>query len=452
MSFRLRVTLAAGAATLVVVVAVSAAVYVLVRRDLRDQIDDSLGRNISTSLDLADVVRPDQVDLADRVPAGERFPFTDRFLQVVDSDGQIARNYTDTALPVTDEVVAAARGERSSFLYDDETADGTPVRVRVTSVGDGLAVQLGRSLDEVNESLRQLAVTLGAISAGAVGLALLLGRVVASAAVAPVHRLSDAADMVSRTGDLSHHITVPGRDELGRLAGSFNTMLDALESSLARQRQLVADASHELRTPLASVRTNVEVLQRGNGMQPAEREQLLGDVVAQIIELTRLVNDLVELARGEDDDEAFEPLSLERIVADVVDRARRNHPSLDFRVTASPTVVRGAPRRVERAVTNLIDNAAKWSPSGGRVDVVVGGGAVVVSDEGPGIDPADVPHVFDRFYRSARARSMPGSGLGLAIVKQVADSHGGTVSVDAARRGGARLVLRFPASSWEPSG
>jgi two-component system, OmpR family, sensor histidine kinase MprB len=445
MSFRLRVTLAAGAATLVVVVAVSAAVYVLVRRDLREQVDDSLGANVA-SLDLEDFEPPRGVDLAERGNAGERFPFTDRFMQVIDADGNIVRNYTETALPVTEQVVEAARGERSTLFYDDETADGTAVRVRVVSVGDGLAVQFGRSLEEVHESLRQLVVTLGVISAGAVGVALLLGRVVASAAVAPVHRLSDAAETVADTGDLSHHITVPGRDELGRLAGSFNTMLDALESSLSRQRQLVADASHELRTPLTSVRTNVEVLQRGNGLEPAEREQLLGDVVAQIGELTRLVDDLVELARGEDDDEAFESLRLEEVVAEVVDRARRNHPALEFRVTANPSEVRGARRRVDRAVTNLVDNAAKWSPTGGRVDVVVDGGDVVVSDEGPGIDPADAPHVFDRFYRSTRARSMPGSGLGLAIVKQVADSHGGTVTVGAARRGGARVVLRLPSA------
>jgi two-component system sensor histidine kinase MprB len=444
MSFRLRVTLAAGAATLLVVVAVSAAVYVLVRRDLREQVDESLGGAVAVGLDLEDLELPDGAGLVDRMTAGDQFPFRDRFMQVVDSDGDVVRNYTETALPVTENVVEVARGERSSFLYDDETADGTPVRVRVMSITDGLAVQFGRSLDEVHESLRQLVVTLGVISAGAVGLALLLGRVVASAAVAPVHRLSDAAETVAHTGDLSHHIRVPGRDELGRLAGSFNTMLDALESSLSRQRQLVADASHELRTPLASVRTNVEVLQRGHGLEPGERELLLGDVVAQIGELSRLVDDLVELARGEDEDEAFESLALERIVADVVDRARRNHPTLDFRVTASRSEVRGARRRVDRAVTNLVDNAAKWSPTGGRVDVAVGGGAVVVSDEGPGIDPADVPHVFDRFYRSARARSMPGSGLGLAIVKQVADSHGGTVTVGAARRGGARVVLRLP--------
>jgi two-component system sensor histidine kinase MprB len=445
-SFRLRVTLAAGAATLLVVVAVSAAVYVLVRRDLREQIDNSLGGDVTTDLDLANVDPPDNVGLAERLNARDRLPFTDRFLQVVDSEGEIVRSYTDAVLPVSAGVVDVARGERSTYLYDEETADGTPVRVRVMPVADGLAVQFGRSLDEVNVSLRQLAITLGVISAGAVGLALLLGRLVASAAVAPVHRLSAAAETIARTGDLSHHISAPGRDELARLAGSFNTMLDALESSLARQRQLVADASHELRTPLASVRTNVELLVRTNGWEPAEREELLRAVVAQIRELTRLVDDLVELARGEEDDEAFEPLSLEVAVAGVVDRARRNHPSLEFRVTACPSVIRGAPRRVDRAITNLVDNAAKWSPTGGRVDVVVGGGAVAVNDEGPGIDPADVPHVFDRFYRSARARSMPGSGLGLAIVKQVADSHGGTVSVGAARRGGARVLLRFPTS------
>jgi two-component system sensor histidine kinase MprB len=279
-------------------------------------------------------------------------------------------------------------------------------------------------------------------------LAVVLGRLVAAAAVAPVHRLSAAADGIARTGDLSRHIEVSGRDELAQLAAGFNAMLDALDASLSRQRHLVADASHELRTPLASVRTNVEVLQRATHLDPSERDQLLRDIVAQIEELTRLVEDLVELARGDDAEDPFETVDLAEVVADVVGRARRNRAAVDFELirSPSPSTIRGAPSRVDRAVSNLVDNAAKWSPAGGLVRIEVVGAAVAVTDEGPGIDPVDLPHVFDRFYRSAQARSLPGSGLGLAIVKQVADSHQARVSVDRDPRGGARFVLRFPPS------
>jgi two-component system sensor histidine kinase MprB len=448
MSFRLRVTIAAGAATLLVVVATSIAVYVLVRGDLRDQIDDSLRRN---QIPENDSVEQRLIEALRQGGAAEDGLLraalaSDRYLQVVDADGEVVGQVpTDHALPVSDEVVEIARGQRSELFYDT-TVDGTPVRVYAVSRGDRLAVQFGRSLTEVNQSLRQLAVTLAAISGVGVGVAVLLGRVVAAAAVAPIHRLSRAAETITWTADLSHHITASGRDELAQLADSFNTMLDTLELSLTRQRQLVADASHELRTPLASVRTNVEVLQRAHVLDSDERAQLLGDIVGQTAELTRLVEDLVELARGEQDEEPLEPFRLDQVVAEVIDRASRNFPAVDFRVTSHCSMVRGAPRRVDRAVTNLVDNAAKWTPAGGWVDVEVGDGTVVVSDQGPGIDPVDLPHVFDRFYRSARARGMPGSGLGLAIVRQVADSHGGSIAVRPVPTGGAHFVLRLPAT------
>jgi two-component system sensor histidine kinase MprB len=223
-------------------------------------------------------------------------------------------------------------------------------------------------------------------------------------------------------------------------------MLDALSDSLGRQRQLVADASHELRTPLATVRTNVEVLERADELAPGDRSMLIGDTVAQVAELTRLVEDLVELARGDGQEEPFSVVDLDELTRRVVDAVRRNHPSVTFRVDGVPSLIRGAPARVSRAVSNLVDNAAKWSPPESEVEVLVRDGAVAVRDHGPGVEPADLPHVFDRFYRSPEARAMPGSGLGLAIVKQVADSHGGTVTAEAAPGGGARFVLRFPAA------
>ena len=256
--------------------------------------------------------------------------------------------------------------------------------------------------------------------------------------------MANAAERVAQTGDLSHHITVLGGDDLGRLATSFNTMLDALSESLDQQRQLVADASHELRTPLATVRTNVEVLARADERPAYERAMLIGDTVAQIGELTRLVGDLVELARGDGQEEPFTVVDLDELTRIAVGGVQRNHPSIVFRVDGVPSLIRGAPGRVSRAVANLIDNAAKWSPPGTEVEIAVRDGTVSVRDHGPGIDPADLPHVFDRFYRSPEARTMPGSGLGLAIVRQVADSHGGNVTAAAAPGGGALLVLRLP--------
>jgi two-component system sensor histidine kinase MprB len=432
---RTRVTLAAGFAVLLAVVAVSIAVYVVVRTNLHDQIDDSLSHRPLSRQDLAH----DMSTVPEHVPL-----VRDVFMQLVDGDGEVVTTFNDRPLPVTAEVLAVARGERDEVFFDAEV-DGASVRVYATDAGDGTALQVGRSLAEVDDALRQLVLALIAISVAAVALAALIGRIVAAAAAAPVHRVAEAAETVARTGELSHHITVPGGDDLGRLATSFNTMLDALSESLAQQRQLVADASHELRTPLATVRTNVEVLARADELPAEERAELIGDTVAQIGELTRLVGDLVELARGDGQEEAFTIIDLDELTRSIVEVVGRNHPSIVFRVDGDPSPVRGAPGRVARAVSNLVDNAAKWSPPGAEVEIVVRDARVVVRDHGPGVDPVDLPYVFDRFYRSPEARTMPGSGLGLAIVKQVADSHGGTITATAAPGGGALFVLQLPA-------
>jgi two-component system sensor histidine kinase MprB len=239
-----------------------------------------------------------------------------------------------------------------------------------------------------------------------------------------------------------------GDDELSRLAGSFNTMLEALERSMVAQRRLVADASHELRTPLTSLRTNIEVLAGSQRLPKHERERLLASVVTQLEEMTALVADLVDLARdGEAPGEQAEEVRLDLIVADAVERARRMHPESQIDASLEPTLVSGAPARIARAVANLLDNAAKWSPPGAPVQVAVRAGELTVRDHGAGIHPSDLPYVFDRFYRAPSARGRPGSGLGLAIVKQVADSHGGRVSAEQAPGGGALLRLSLPALS-----
>jgi two-component system sensor histidine kinase MprB len=268
-----------------------------------------------------------------------------------------------------------------------------------------------------------------------------LGLLVARAAPAPVRRLTSTVERVTETQDLSERIEVAGDDELNRLAASFNTMLAALEESTRAQRQLVADASHELRTPLTSVRTNIEVLAGDRALPPDDRRRLLSDVVEQLGEMTMLISELIELARAEQQVAEPEDVRLDLLVADAVERARRNRPDVAYSVDLEPVTVQGVPPTLERAVGNLLDNAAKWSPPGAEVEVAVRDGRLVVRDHGPGIADEDLPFVFDRFYRARAARGMPGSGLGLAIVRQVAEAHGGGVVAERADGGGTRMVL-----------
>jgi two-component system sensor histidine kinase MprB len=218
----------------------------------------------------------------------------------------------------------------------------------------------------------------------------------------------------------------------------------ALDDSVHAQRQLVADASHELRTPVTSLRTNIEILQQADDMDAHERRRLLSDVVEQIDELTGLMNDLIELSRGEERHAAAEDVRLDVLVGEVVERARRHAPAATFATELAPTVVVGVPARLERAVTNLIDNAAKYSPPEEPVEIALHGEELTVRDHGPGISAEDLPHVFDRFYRGAEARGRPGSGLGLAIVRQVAEQHRGSVAAESPPGGGTLMRLTLP--------
>jgi two-component system sensor histidine kinase MprB len=276
------------------------------------------------------------------------------------------------------------------------------------------------------------------------------GLVLARAGVRPVERLTAAAEHVARTGELEP-IDVHGNDELGRLAVTFNAMLAALEISRTRQRQLVADAGHELRTPLTSLRTNLDLLAQSEAspdrsLPKEDRDALLADVRAQAEELSGLVADLVELARDDAPSAGPEAVDFSAVVERAVERVRRRAVGVRFDVALQPWTVYGESAQLERAVTNVLDNAVKWSPADGRVSVRLNHGRLDVADSGPGIAEADLPHVFDRFYRSPTARAMPGSGLGLSIVRQAAERHGGSVSIGRAAGGGALVVLELPGS------
>jgi two-component system sensor histidine kinase MprB len=262
--------------------------------------------------------------------------------------------------------------------------------------------------------------------------------------VRPVSQLAEVVEEVARTRDLARRIPSAGTDEPARLAGAFNGLLEALQSSIAAQRRLIADASHELRTPLTSLRTNVEVLARPDGPTGEDRRRLIDDVVEQLGELGELVSNLVDSARGAEA-EGVEVLRLDELVAECVARAERDHRELRFAASLEPCVVRGGAEALRRAVDNLLDNAAKWSPRGGEVEVKLEArGELTVRDHGAGIEAADLPHVFERFYRAPSARPVPGSGLGLAIVRQVAEAHRGTVSIAPAPGGGTLAGLSLP--------
>jgi len=450
MSFRTRIALASAVAVALAVVLASGLVYVVARGQLRAPIDDALERRAEdiTRHPLGTFEAEDgQSYLAIRPEFGE----ARGYVQLVREDGTVLGPYLqDVELPVDEDVQSLTRGERGEYWSDVDVA-GTHLRVLTFAYGPGVAVQVARPLTEVDQSLERIGIFLLLIAGGGVAIAAVLGLLVSRAALFPVRRLTETAETVTATGDLSKRIEVTGRDELSRLAISFNTMLAALEESTRAQRQLVADASHELRTPLTSLRTNIEVLASDRALPAEERGRLLTDVVEQLGEMTTLIAELIELARAEQLGAEPEDVRLDLVATDALQRARRNQPGIDFTAELEESVVQGNPATIERAIGNLLDNAAKWSPPGGEVHLQVRGGSITVRDHGPGIADEDLPYVFDRFYRARAARGMTGSGLGLAIVRQVAEAHGGDVVAEQAEGGGTRMTLRLSSGAPLPA-
>lgn len=441
MSFGTRIAVGSAAAVAFAVLLCSVLVYVVAGRQLRAPIDDAL------EAQAADIShRPHALLLG---PRGGHLAFRPGFgeargyVQLVRADGTVvAPALQELTLPVDESTLEVAQGVGATF-WDEVTVDGTHLRVLTFPYAAGAAIQVARPLTEVDESLDRVGVVLAVTAASGIVLAALLGLLVARGALRPVRRLTQTAERVTQTRDLSERMDVTGDDELSRLAASFNSMLGALEESTRAQRQLVADASHELRTPLTSLRTNIEVLASDRALPAGERSRLLSDVVEQLGEMATLVSELIELARAEQESQEPEDVRLDLLVAETVERASRNQPGVEYATDLEETVVRGTPSTLERAVANLLDNAAKWSPPGARIDVAVRDGTLTVRDHGPGIADEDLPYVFDRFYRSRAARGMPGSGLGLAIVRQVAEAHGGEVTAENAKGGGTRMTLRL---------
>jgi two-component system, OmpR family, sensor histidine kinase MprB len=366
------------------------------------------------------------------------------YFQTVGRNGTVATaTGAKGLLPVTARVLAVARSGRGSF-FTTATVEG--VHVMIYTVGDAddhYAVEVAQPLTSIDDVLHGLGVSYILLMGGGVLLAVLLAAVIARAAVAPINRFSEMTEQVTSALDKPRRLEEMRASELKRLARSFNQTLDALERSIVAQQHLIADASHELRTPMAALRSNIQIFLESDKLPQGEREELQEAIIAELDELTQVVADVLELARGAAPSEHTEPIELDQIVDEAIARTRRRAATLEFDIDLQPTTIVNSPDRVSRAVTNVIDNARKWSPPEGRVEVALRDGVLSVRDHGPGFKDVDLPYVFDRFYRAHEARRMSGSGLGLAIVKQAAEAHGGFAAASNAPDGGGLVRISF---------
>jgi two-component system sensor histidine kinase MprB len=455
---RRRVGLAAAAAVGIAIVLACCVAYFVVRDQLVGQVDSAL-RAQATAIARGDFGSLDQSLPAIPPSAGGPAPY----VQAVRADGTVLPRQGGVTLPLNPQVLAIAANGGGAHLSDVHVS-GSHLREitfqvpGLSSAGMPVAIQLARPLNSVDHVLSRLRLMLALVIVGGMALALVLGRLAARRVLAPLSEVAQTAQHVGETEDLASRIHVHADDEVGQLATRFNTMLDRLETSrdqldesVRAQRQLVADASHELRTPVTSMRTNIELLLADTAMPKDERRRILADVLEQTEELTALIGDLIELARGDLPAGEVEDVRLDEVVAGSLDRARRNFPNVRFAASLEPVVVMGVPDRLGRAINNLLDNAARHSPPAGVVEVIAGPRGVRVRDHGNGVDPEDLPYVFDRFYRGASSRGRQGSGLGLAIVRQVASQHRGSVEVENAPDGGAVFTLRLPVLAHDDS-
>jgi two-component system sensor histidine kinase MprB len=449
LSLRRRISYVAAATTAVAIVLAALVCYWVVRSQLRGQVDDAL-RAQGTAVERVGARALDQQ--LPGIPPSMGGPA--QYFQIVTADNQRGGDFN---LPIDSQVRAVAEGDQHTYLKDVQVGDNhlreliMPAEITVGVQPESAAVQLARPLNGIDHVLSRLRLILFLLCAGGVALAAVLGRLAARQVLAPLAEVAHTAEHISETEDLTSRIHVHSDDEVGQLARRFNAMIERLQGSreelddsVRAQRQLVADASHELRTPITSLRTNIEVLLAGGRLSDEDRGRLLADVVEQSEELSALIGDLIELARGDLPHDMVEDIRLDRILEDSISRARRDHPEVAFEASLQPVTVEGVPERLGRAVNNLLDNAARHSPPHGVVEVTVDADGLRVRDHGTGVDEADLPYVFDRFYRGKNSRGRQGSGLGLAIVRQVAVQLGGSVDASNAPDGGAIFTLHVP--------
>jgi two-component system, OmpR family, sensor histidine kinase MprB len=477
MTLRARISAVAGLAVALAVLIAAVSLYVAVRSDLRGEVDKSLRQRASafvppTSADHRATPEDGSGLPGGSPPPGEPSPdgpapprgaddgdngFPNSiepaplgnpsgYVQFVAPNGAVhvpGGQGSSTTIPLSANDKAIAHSGKGQSL-SDRSVKGVQLRVLTLGNGPRGALLVARPLTEVDNELSRLLLILAIVGVVGIALAAALGALVARAALAPIARFTQRTETIAGGLDPSQRLPDGGRDELARLAASFNATLDALQRSVESQRNLVADASHELRTPIASLRANIQVLADAERLPPEDQASLRADIVSELDELTRLVGDVVELARGAEPEGELHDVSLDEIVRGAVQRAQRRSDTI-FQVNLEPTLVRGEAARIDRAVSNLLDNARKWSPPEQPIEVDLHDGLLSIRDHGPGFEQADLPHVFERFYRADRARKLPGSGLGLAIVRQAAEAHEGHVEAENAPGGGALVRIGFGA-------
>ncbi|HVB70747.1 MAG TPA: HAMP domain-containing sensor histidine kinase [Acidimicrobiales bacterium] len=444
MTFRSRVIAATVGVAAVAVIVASLSSFLATRNALLRSVDESLHQ---ASLSMA------------HMTVGDVAPTTGTFFELVLANGQTK---PPSSVPIDATIRSAATGHGGQVLrtvnFRGESYRELIIPLPQNSlvgcesgvvcvVSTKSAALLLVNITGQTSELRTLVRTLLFISAAGLLMALGLGLFIARTALHPLEEVTDEIEQVAETTDMSARIPEGGADELGRLRRVFNRLMSSVQNSQNQQRQLVLDASHELRTPLTSLRTNAQVLSRARELSDHDLHQISYDVVAQVDELAALVTDLGELTRGERSEGPVVALRLDEAVDECVDTARTHARVKDITIEAEvePSVILGRHDRLVRAITNLLTNAVKFTPPGGRVRVICANGVLTVSDSGPGIALEDRPHVFDRFWRSASARGLPGSGLGLSIVAQVVNELGGTVTIDKdPDLGGARFRLTLP--------
>jgi two-component system sensor histidine kinase MprB len=469
-SLRRRITAASALAVAVIAVMLGVVGYVTTRSDLISNLQQQLRQRVATFLQPGSPTQfPHFLDRDHRCYAlghggyGDHGPAPGQSgtvaippqplggapgsFQRVYANGTVSRvsacRAPSVKLPVTSEVRAIARSGHGSFFM---TATISGYRGEILTVADPAnhdAIEVALPLDSVDSVLHALLLPDGLLAGAGILLAGFLGLAIARSALAPIERFSEQTEQVTSELERPRRLEELGPSELRRLAGSFNRTLDALERSLQVQQHLIADASHELRTPMAALRSNIQIFLEAKRLPEEDREGLQEAILAELDELTQIVSDVVALARGATPAEHTEPIELDRVIADAVARAHRRSPGLSFSVDLEPTVIINVADLINRAVGNVIDNARKWSPADGVIEVSLSDGLLRVRDHGPGFPQADLPHVFERFYRADAARRMSGSGLGLAIVKQAAEAYGGSVEALNAPDGGAVVELRF---------
>jgi two-component system, OmpR family, sensor histidine kinase MprB len=441
MSLRTRVAIAVGVVVLGALAVVAAVVYPAVGAQRRSQNDQTLVQVAKQAPEIAAKLKKS------RTPLGQLIPFGDSQLQIVPD---ATAGPTDGFVGITGHDVQVARGSATPY-FRDETYRSRIYRIYTAPFPGSTGMLVRAALPVSDAAAAQTALgwlLLALIPAAALGAAV-TARLAAGRVLRPVGRLTETVEQIGATGDLSAPIEAPGQDEISRLGRAFAAMTAALSESAGAQRRLVADASHELRTPLTSLITNLELL--AERPDDPSAPALAAAALAEAGELRVLINDLVELARDGQASYHIEDVRLDLLAERVAARAAGRAPGLRYELSCQPTLVRGDPDALERAIGNLVDNALKWSPPGGRIRIAAAGGAVEVSDDGPGIPAADLPYIFDRFYRSAQARALPGSGLGLAIVRRIAGLHGGTAEA-IPQEHGVTFRLSVPESAISPEG